>query len=99
MHGLACAGHHQGAGVRYFNVGVVLGGSLGNLAQDGDAGHRLDVVHVLNAGNEQNWTAHFRSATDGFINRVQPGDFANNNRVPRARPHNGTEDCHHNHNQ
>ena len=99
MYSLARAGHYQGAGVRYFNIGVVLSSGLGNFAQDGDTGDRLNVVHVLNAWDEQDRPTHFSGTTNGFVNSIKTSDFANNDRVTCARPQDGAEHCHYHHYQ
>ncbi len=52
------------------------------MVSDGD---RLDVVHVLDAGDEQTRTSHFGRTANGIVDRFESGDPAHLHLHPAAR--------------
>ena len=70
---------------RDLELGVVLGGSLRHAAEDRHARDGLNVVHVLDAGNEEHGAAHLGGAADGLVDRLKCGDAADLDRPSHAR--------------
>ena len=86
MDGLASGTHHQRTAGRHLDASVVFRGRLGDSSQHRDSRDRLQVIHVLNARNIKDRSAHLRCPADRFVDRGEAGDLANRDGVPASGP-------------
>ena len=78
--------HDKGTGDRHFELCFVFGGEPGHPRENSQPGYGLDIVHILRAGDIENFLAHFGGPANCLIDRLQPGNFADEQLSPRLGP-------------